>query len=201
MNTIKIRLKDLDESKSSIESLLYEYLHRAKLVGIGRHSVIIYKLENVQDKDEFKQAIAEIGKKHGDCTIISFASDKITNYRNIYAVTLPKTGGIGMKLMESSHTLDEYSAENYKYRLGAEKIMPIISSHCNRAFSVPGLNVIEIIVNANNKLYDIARSKMMLLKKDNVDYEMRKLTANMLFGIERIGVVSKWELNGYKNYS
>ncbi len=181
--------------KISTDELISFYLKRAKMAGIGKHSIIPYAVYGINNRDDFIEVMNQIQQKHGDCMIVSLAS---TSKDKMYIIVLPKSGIIGVKTAEYS-TSNKYikDSSHYKRSLGAGKLMDRMYRFGHQASSPKGVNAAEIFASSGGKLYDILKSKLMLERSDDKDYATRQLVANILFGIERIGVTSKWTLDGY----
>ncbi len=189
-----INSKDLNP-KISTDELISFYLKRAKIAGIGKHAIIPYAAYGINNRDDFMEVMNQMQQKHGDCTIVSLAS---TSKDKMYIIVLPKSGIIGVKTAEYSRSSKEkYDSSHYKRSLGADKLMDRMYRFERTASSPKGVNAVEIFVSSSGKLYDILKSKLMLEKSDDKDYTTRKTVARTLFGIERIGVASKWTLDGY----
>lgn len=189
-----IKHKDLNNGIKA-ERFLSFYLKRAKMAGIGKHSIILYAATDVNERDDLIDAFKQIQQKHDDCIIVSFTGeDKGT----VYIVVLPKAGIIGIKTSEYSSSNKYYfDSSHYKRSLGAEKLMDRIWEVVSYGEPPKGVNKIEVFVSSSGKLYDIAKSKLMLNRNADKMHTLKKIATNTLFGLERIGVTSKWKLDGY----
>jgi hypothetical protein len=179
---------------SFLPTMLKAYIKRAKRTGLGKHSFAFYESDDIKSKDELLKEINQIVEDNTDGVFVTFnlLNDKKT--LDSIIMYFPKNAGIGRRLYRTSvedkipngvkvEANRYYTNDVYSGALGID---------VSHKYEGTGLKAVEIFATYEGKVYDIISSKLMLSK--NIEKDTHKLLARTIFGVEKLGVATKWEL-------